>query len=101
MSPASNSSSSSTVFLLPTRHSRSPPPPWRPAIVISGAALSLPSVTTFRDVAFDWSSRFPIARWAPIPLRLIIGYGFLHHGVAKLSRGPDGFVTILHALGVP
>jgi putative oxidoreductase len=58
-------------------------------------------VTTFRDVAFDPSSRFPIARWAPIPLRLIVGYGFMQHGVAKLFRGTDAFVTILHALGVP
>ena len=56
---------------------------------------------TWRDVAFDSSGRFPFARWAPIPLRLIVGYGFLQHGIAKLSRGPDAFVTILHALGVP
>src|SRR5215813_9899151 len=56
---------------------------------------------TCRGVAFNSSSRFPIARWAPIPLRLIVGYGFMQHGVAKLFRGPDAFVTILHALGVP
>src|SRR5437899_8928306 len=56
---------------------------------------------TCRDVAFDSSSRFPIARWSPIPRRLIVGYGFMQHGIAKLSRGPDAFVTILHALGVP
>jgi len=55
----------------------------------------------FRELAFDPSSRFPIARWAPIPLRLIVGAGFIQHGVAKLSRGPDAFVAILHALGVP
>jgi putative oxidoreductase len=42
-----------------------------------------------------------LARWAPIPLRLIVGYGFMQHGFAKLSRGPDAFATILHALGVP
>jgi len=47
------------------------------------------------------SSPFPIARWAPTPLRLIVGYGFMQHGIAKLSRGPDAFATILHALGVP
>jgi putative oxidoreductase len=41
------------------------------------------------------------ARWAPIPLRLIVGYGFMEHGVAKLSKGPDAFAAILHALGVP
>ena len=42
-----------------------------------------------------------VARWAPIPLRLIVGGGFLQHGLAKLSRGPDAFATILQALGVP
>ena len=41
------------------------------------------------------------ARWAPIPLRLIVGFGFIEHGFAKLSRGPDAFAAILHALGVP
>jgi putative oxidoreductase len=41
------------------------------------------------------------ACWAPIPLRLIVGYGFLEHGVAKLSKGPDAFVAIVHAMGVP
>jgi putative oxidoreductase len=42
-----------------------------------------------------------LARWAPIPLRLIVGYGFMEHGYAKLARGPEGFATILHAIGVP
>src|SRR5215468_11235525 len=41
------------------------------------------------------------ARWAPIPLRLIVGWGFMEHGFAKLARGPEAFVAILHALGVP
>ena len=41
------------------------------------------------------------ARWAPIPLRLIVGYGFMAHGFAKLSNGPEAFAAILHALGVP
>jgi putative oxidoreductase len=43
----------------------------------------------------------PIARWAPLPLRLIVGYGFAEHGFAKLLRGPDNFIGLLHALGVP
>jgi putative oxidoreductase len=54
-----------------------------------------------RDVPLEWFSRSPIARWAPIPLRLIVGYGFMEHGFAKLAKGPDAFTTILHALGVP
>lgn len=36
-----------------------------------------------------------------LPLRLIVGYGFLAHGYAKLARGPDNFVAILHAIGMP
>jgi putative oxidoreductase len=42
-----------------------------------------------------------VARWAPIPLRLIVGYGFMEHGYAKLSKGPEVFAAILHAIGVP
>jgi putative oxidoreductase len=42
-----------------------------------------------------------LACWAPIPLRLIVGYGFFAHGYAKLLRGPDNFINILTALGVP
>jgi putative oxidoreductase len=41
------------------------------------------------------------ARWAPIPLRLIVGYGFMEHGFAKIMRGPDIFAGILQTLGVP
>ena len=41
------------------------------------------------------------ARWAPIPLRLIVGYGFMQHGFAKLSKGPTAFAIVLHAIGVP
>jgi putative oxidoreductase len=49
----------------------------------------------------NFSSRFPVARWAPIPLRLIVGYGFMAHGLSKLSRGPDAFAAILQTIGVP
>ncbi len=56
---------------------------------------------TFRPVFVDPFPRFRIARWAPIPLRLIVGYGFMEHGFAKLSKGPDAFAAILQALAVP
>src|ERR1051325_1922385 len=42
-----------------------------------------------------------LSRWAPIPLRLIVGYGFMEHGFAKLSKGPENFAAILHVIGVP
>lgn len=41
------------------------------------------------------------ANWFALPLRLIIGFGFVEHGYAKLSRGADGFIAILHAMGMP
>jgi putative oxidoreductase len=55
----------------------------------------------WRDLPIDLISRSPVARWAPVPLRLIVGYGFMEHGFAKLARGPDAFPVILQALGVP
>lgn len=36
-----------------------------------------------------------------LPLRLILGLGFFEHGFAKLSRGADDFIAILHAMGLP
>ena len=42
----------------------------------------------------------PVA-WSAIPLRLIVGLGFIQHGWAKLMRGPEVFIAILHAIGVP
>ena len=41
------------------------------------------------------------SNWAAIPLRLIVGYGFIEHGFAKLLRGPESFTDILHAIGIP
>jgi putative oxidoreductase len=64
-------------------------------------SLIIETMIRARDVTLDSSSRFPIARWAPLPLRLIVGFGFMQHGFSKLSRGSDAFVAILHALGVP
>jgi putative oxidoreductase len=34
------------------------------------------------DFVLGVSSRVPFPRWAPIPLRLIVGYGFMEHGYA-------------------
>ena len=42
-----------------------------------------------------------LGQWAPVPLRLIVGYGFIAHGYVKLARGPDTFAAVLHTLGVP
>jgi putative oxidoreductase len=41
------------------------------------------------------------SQWSPVFLRLVVGYGFVQHGVAKLLRGPDAFAGLLQRLGVP
>ena len=51
-----------------------------------------------------WAWRNVRARCAPyatVPLRLIVGYGFLEHGLAKWHKGPEAFTAILQAIGVP
>lgn len=52
-------------------------------------------------MSFDLFGRFQITRWALVPVRLIVGYGFFEHGLAKLTKGPDTFANILQAIGVP
>ena len=50
------------------------------------------------------TSGFSVARlrpWSALPLRLIVGYGFIAHGYAKIMNGPDHFAATLRALGVP
>jgi putative oxidoreductase len=51
-------------------------------------------VTTSFDVSH-------LKRWSAIPLRVIVGYGFIAHGYAKAVNGPDHFAASLQALGVP
>jgi putative oxidoreductase len=50
---------------------------------------------------FEHNARGRHTDWIPIPLRMIVGYGFMEHGFAKLGRGVDGFAVILHAIGTP
>src|SRR5260221_11689305 len=39
--------------------------------------------------------------WGTLPLRLVIGYGFMAQGWAKLSRGRAGFAKLLEQVGAP
>lgn len=45
--------------------------------------------------------RSDVARWAATPMRILVGYCFMEHGFAKLSKGPDAFAGILQQMGVP
>jgi putative oxidoreductase len=58
---------------------------------------------TIRDrMMMIWLRRSPAAdRWALVLLRLVVGFGFVAHGYAKLARGPESFAAILSAIGVP
>jgi len=40
-------------------------------------------------------------RWVPIPIRLILGVGFMAHGWAKWNRGPALFAELLKQAHVP
>jgi putative oxidoreductase len=53
-----------------------------------------------RKIAFS-GTLHRASGWAPLPLRLIVGFGFMAHGYAKLAKGPEAFVAIVHAIGVP
>jgi putative oxidoreductase len=50
-----------------------------------------------KSSAFAFVSR----QWSAVPLRLIVGCGFVAHGYAKIANGPAQFAASLHGLGVP
>ena len=54
-----------------------------------------------QKIPFPAGTLAKASRWAPLPLRFIVGFGFMAHGYAKLARGPEAFVAIVHAIGVP
>lgn len=49
------------------------------------------------DVRNNGSQRW----WGLLPLRLIVGYGFIAHGAAKWIAGPGSFGKFLHLIGAP
>jgi putative oxidoreductase len=59
------------------------------------------SDSPFMPVARWTRAAGDLSAWSAWPLRLIVGYGFIVHGWAKLSRGPESFAAFLHALNVP
>ena len=47
-----------------------------------------------RNHPFALLNRTLVVRWAPIPLRLIVGYSSMPHTFAKLSKAPEAFAMI-------
>src|SRR5947209_18430420 len=62
------------------------------------SSVTAKSAAAFVSVAADLQ---PLGRWAPLPLRLVVGYGFLAHGYVKFSRGPETFAVVLDTIGTP
>jgi putative oxidoreductase len=69
--------------------------------------MEKPGVRRAQDLLISMASplRFEpsaaLVRYAPLALRLIVGFGFMEHGYAKLARGPEDFTQILYALHMP
>lgn len=42
-----------------------------------------------------------VPRWSLLPIRLVVGFGFLSHGLAKLGRGSEKFGKLLNLIGAP
>lgn len=44
-----------------------------------------------------------LSQWAPLPLRLVLGFGFLYHGYPKLftAEGNEAIVGMLAGMGLP
>ena len=52
------------------------------------------------DGAVLWRGE-TLRNWSLVPLRMIVGYGFIAHGLAKWHRGPEAFAHLLSLIGVP
>jgi putative oxidoreductase len=68
---------------------------------VLGEALSNPLANEREAKMLKRSKESPWRQWAPLPLRLVIGYGFLAHGWAKLNRGPAEFARLLEQIHAP
>jgi putative oxidoreductase len=56
----------------------------------------------FEDGAMDQLSQATrLNAWALLPLRLVVGYGFFAHGMAKWTRGPEKFAKLLAFIDTP
>jgi putative oxidoreductase len=62
---------------------------------------SLSTTKSYAQTILGPDLRRRLRRSSALPLRLIVGYGFMAHGFAKLSRGPETFAVVLHTLGIP
>jgi len=71
-----------------------------PTDLIDPRGLTM-NFSTFRSFTSVSALQSSGKDWALLPLRLVVGYGFMAHGLAKFFRGPENFGYILDAIGVP
>ena len=66
------------------------------------ASLAIFAASLLLYVSYAWSAAQGPQGGSAIGLLFgIVGFGFMQHGFAKLSKGPDAFAAILQAMGVP
>ena len=71
----------------------------RISIVMRGTKKKTHMLRSMADLYHAFQTK--VRPWAPLLLRSMIGYGFMVHGYAKLTRGPEQFINILNAIGIP
>jgi putative oxidoreductase len=51
----------------------------------------------------EWEEMMTLYRpdLAPLPLRLVLGFGFVYHGWEKIADGTEGFQEMLQMIGIP
>src|SRR5262245_16731213 len=53
-------------------------------------------------IPWSWLRKLNVpSAWALLPLRIVVGAGYLLHGLAKMNRGPANFALLLEQIGAP
>jgi putative oxidoreductase len=70
-------------------------------VALSSVALLAVVSLSAHGEQLELLNRDRCRRWVPIPIRMMLGVGFMVHGWAKWSRGPAAFAELLKQANVP
>src|SRR4029453_6166292 len=70
-------------------------------VALSSVALLAVFSLSAHGEQLELLNRDRCRRWVPIPIRMMLGVGFMVHGWAKWSRGPAAFAELLKQANVP
>jgi putative oxidoreductase len=91
-----NAACEENAGVLPNPDDAKPPVAYEKMKVQSEGKMSQKFAATSTNVKSS-----TISCYGALPLRAIVGVGFLLHGYSKLSEGPEAFASILYSLYVP